>query len=278
MTFPNSDQVEFWNDRPGISWARHSDSVDAMFGGFTDAILDESGVRSDDRVLDLGCGAGGLSVPLAERATDGSVTAIDVSEPMMEVARRRAREAGVDIRFVLGDAAVHPLGEGVFDLLASRLGAMFFDDPVRAFSSLRRSLAPGARAVLAVWREPRDNPWAMAPVSAVRPHLEIPPRSGPEEPGPFAFADPDRVRRILREAGFVSPTCTPLDLEMPVGGSVAEAVGFLIEVGPLATPFLAADDGARQRARNALADMLEDCRRGDEIMLGGGCWIVAAGV
>lgn len=278
MTSPNEEQIVFWNDRPGMSWARHSASVDAMFAGLTDAILEESAVRGNDRVLDLGCGAGGLAIPLAERAADGSVTAIDVSEPMMEVARRRAGNAGLDIRFVVGDAAVHPLGEGVFDLLASRLGAMFFDDPVRAFASLRRSLAPGGRIVLAVWREPRDNPWAMAPVSAVREHLDIPPRSGPEEPGPFAFADPDRVRMILHEAGFVSPTCTPLDLEMPVGGSVAEAVGFLVEVGPLATPFLAAADGARRRARAALADMLGGCRRGDSIVLGGGCWIVAAGV
>ena len=276
MSRDNSSQIEFWNDRPGRSWARHSDAVDAMFAGLSEAILEASAIAADDRVLDLGCGAGGLAIALAGRVPRGAVTAIDVSGPMVEVARKRAAEAGVNIRFIVGDAAAHPLEPGSFDLLVSRLGAMFFGDPALAFGSLRSALAPRGRIVLGVWREPRDNAWAMVPVSAARPFLEIPPRPAPEEPGPFSFADPERVRGILEKAGFAMPSCTPLDLDMPVGDDLERAVEFLVEVGPLASPYAAAGEDDRRRAWNAVAEALEKNRRDGSIRLGGGCWIVAA--
>ena len=278
MTRDNSSQIEFWNDRPGRSWARHSDAVDAMFAGLTEAILDASAPAADDRVLDLGCGAGGLAIPLAGRVPEGGVTAIDVSEPMVAVARQRAAEAGVNIRFIVADAAACPLEPESFDLLVSRLGAMFFGDPVLAFGSLRRALAPRGRIVLGVWREPRENAWAMVPVSAARAFLEIPPRSAPEEPGPFSFADPERVCGILENAGFAAPSCAPLDLDMPVGEDIERAVEFLVEVGPLASPYAAAGEADRRRAWDAVAGTLEKNRRDGSIRLGGGCWIVTAGV
>lgn len=277
MTTDNNPQIEFWNERPGRSWARHSDSVDAMFAGLTEAILEASVPAAGDRVLDLGCGAGGLAIPLAGRVAGGAVTGIDVSEPMVAVARERAAEAGADIRFVVGDAAEHPLEPGSLDLLASRLGAMFFSDPVRAFGSLRRALAPGGRVVLCVWREPRDNAWAMVPVSAAREFVEIPPRSAPDEPGPFSFADPERVRRILEGAGFAAPSCAPLDLDMPISDDLERAVEFTVEIGPLATPYFMADEANRRRAWDAVAEALGKNWRDGAFRLGGGCWIVTAG-
>lgn len=275
-TLDNSAQIEFWNERPGRSWARHSDSVDAMFAGLTEAVLEAAAPAAGDRVLDLGCGAGGLAIPFAGRVPGGAVTGIDVSEPMIAVARRRAAEAGADVRFVVGDAVECPLEPGSFDLLVSRLGAMFFADPVLAFGSLRRALAPRGRIVLCVWREPRDNAWAMVPVSAARAFVEIPPRSAPEDPGPFSFADPGRVRRILEGAGFAAPSCAPLDLDMPISDDLERAVEFTVEVGPLATPYFMADEANRRRARDAVAAALEKNWRDGAFRLGGGCWIVTA--
>src|SRR5262249_34365178 len=152
-------------------------------------------------VLDIGCGSGETSIALARLVgASGHVTGIDVSKPMLELARQRS--AGIkNLDWLLADAAAP---DGVLpqaDLLFSRFGVMFFGDPVAAFSALRRSLKPGGRLVFASWRPIGENPWMLVPLQAVRPLVPPPPPPGPHDPGPFAFADAEWVNQILTSAG-----------------------------------------------------------------------------
>ena len=209
MSNDNTEQIEFWNSDHGLAWARYADTVDVMFSDITDSVLDAAEVGVGDRVLDLGCGNGGTTLAAAKRVTAvGSVTAVDVSGPMIDRAQERADTANlVNVTFVLGDAAVYPFADGSFDKLISRLGAMFFDDPAAAFARLGPALAPGGRVALGVWREPRENLWAMEPVAAAKPFIEMPPRPGPGRPGAVLFRrSGSRASRAgrLRLAGYRS--------------------------------------------------------------------------
>ena len=274
----NEGQIEFWNGDAGSNWARRTDAVDAMFEDLTTAILEAAGIASGHHVLDLGCGGGGIAIEAARRTgLLGSITAIDISEPLISVARSRAASANVNISFVMGDAAVYPFAAATYDVLVSRMGAMFFDDPRDVFRSLRKTLKPGGRVVLGVWQEPRKNPWAMAPISAVRQFVEIPPRPGPEDPGPFSFANPERVHSVFTFAGFVDTALLPFEYALRLGGSVEEALEYLLEIGPLAEPMRQASGDRRQQALDALIEVLSQ-HQDDEgrVHLDGAFWIVTA--
>ena len=279
MTNDNSDQIEFWNSDHGLAWARYADTVDVMFSAITDAVLDAAEVDVGDRVMDLGCGSGGTTLAVAERVTAvGSVTAVDVSGPMIDRAQERADVANlVNVTFVLGDAAIYPFAEGSFDKLISRLGAMFFADPAAAFARLGPALGSGGRVVLGVWRGPSENLWAMEPVAAAKPFLEMPPRPGPEDPGPFSFSDPDRVRRVLAGSGWQNIDLAPLDFQIPLGRTMEDALAFVMEMGPLSAPLGAVTGENRTKAIDAINRVLEENTGADGIVrLAGACWIVTA--
>jgi SAM-dependent methyltransferase len=137
---------------------------------------------------------------------------------------------------MVADVSVHPFAPNSFDLAFSRFGVMFFSDPGAAFANVRRAMKPGGRLALAVFRAAGETLWPTAPVEAVRHLLPPIPTPGPEEPGPFSWADPARVHRILEGAGFSHVTLTPLDPAIQVAGPEggAEAADFVMALGPLA--------------------------------------------
>ena len=279
MSVINSGQIEFWNSEYGLAWARYADIVDVMFAELSDAVLGATVTGAGDRVLDLGCGNGGTALLAADRVTAiGNVTAIDISGPMIDRASDRLTEADiVNALFILGDAATYPFAENSFDVIVSRLGCMFFDNPDAAFRHFSPSLDTGGTAAFAVWRAPRENPWAMAPVSAARDFLEMPARPGPEEPGPFSFADPDRVNRILSATGWTDTDMTPFDFRIPLGNTLEDALNFCIEMGPLSAPLSAVSGTNRTKAIDAITGVLEQNTDDDGIVrLDGACWIVTA--
>lgn len=276
---PNSDQIEFWNGAHGISWAQYADIVDIMFAAITEAVLDAADIGAGDKVLDLGCGNGGTTLAAADRTTPiGSVTAVDISAPMIDRARARSADAGLtNVTYILGDAAAYPFAPGSFDTLISRLGAMFFEDPEAAFRNMLPALVPGGRIALGVWRGPGENLWAMGPVAAAKEFLEMPPRPGPEDPGPFSFADPDRVKTVLGAAGFQNIDLAPLDFQIPLGRTLDEALNFVMEMGPLSAPLATVTGDRRDKAIAAINGVLTENQGKDGIVrLAGACWIVTA--
>ena len=168
--------------------------------------------EKNERVLDGGCGGGQTMLALAQRVgSKGVVVGLDISRPMLEIARRRPLPAGAcrpDFREA--DVQSDDLGAEVFDAAFSRFGVMFFSDPIAAFANVRSALKPGGRITFVCWRPFQENAWMRIPMEAAQPFLDPTPVMDPLAPGPFAFADPDRVHSILSSAGFDKVTVEPL--------------------------------------------------------------------
>ena len=202
---------------------------------------------------------------------------IDISGPMLARARQVA-PAGLPVEFVLADATVYPFAPASFDLLASRFGVMFFAEPARSFANLRRGMKPSGRLAFACWREPRENPFFMAPLQAVYKHVPKLPPQGPEDPGPFAFASEARVQRILGEAGFTGIAMEPcnLSLDVAVGRGLDAAVQGALEIGPAARALAEQPPEVVAAATNSIREALAPLVRGQSVPLPAAIWIVTA--
>src|SRR5213595_2421698 len=204
MPADNSEQIAEWNGALGQRWVEMQQAIDPIVLPFGTAALKAAAPQPGERVIDIGCGCGDTSIEIARIVgAAGSVLGIDVSQPMLEVARSRGTPANcAHVAFRDGDASEAELPANI-DLLFSRFGVMFFSQPFKAFIHLRKSLRKGGRCVFVCWRAPRDNAWAMTPLSAARTAMGVTPApADPHAPGPFAFADEERLRDILSNAGF----------------------------------------------------------------------------
>ena len=200
---PNADQYAYWNGPEAEHWVAYDDHYDAALTRFGSRVLDAAGIGSGDRVLDVGCGCGATTLDAARRAPAGSALGLDLSGPMLELARRRAAAQHItNVRFDRGDAQTCTFPRGAFDLAISRFGVMFFDDPVSAFANVGRALRSGGRVAFVCWQELPANEWIAVPAAAALAHVPMPDLGEPGGPGAFAFADPDRVRQVLEDAGF----------------------------------------------------------------------------
>ncbi|MCL5776570.1 methyltransferase domain-containing protein [Limibaculum sp. FT325] len=258
-------EAEEWAGRMGLEWARHVQALDrqlAPAGALAVAALDP---KPGERVIDLGCGAGAMAQAIAAAVVPGgSVTAVDISPDLLDIARARAGMGCV--RFHEGDAARLDLGEP-HDALFSRFGCMFFDDPTAAFTRLRRALKPGARAVLTVWAEMARNPWARIPAEAGQRVLGPAEAKPAYSPGPFAWAEPAYPRAILEAAGFRDIGFDEYAIELVIGDGtdpdpVERGIALVLRIGPLARRLRAADHDTRARVaaelRTALAPHVRD--------------------
>lgn len=231
---PNAAQLEFWNAQAGETWARFQALLDRQLEPLGDEAMRVLRPQPDERVLDIGCGCGQTSVALAAKVgSGGAVVAADISRPMLEVARRRPLPDGAALpEFREADAQSDELGDGAFDAAFSRFGVMFFSDPVAAFANIRSALRPQGRLGFVCWRPFTENAWMKIPMDAAQPLLPPTPPADPTAPGPFAFADADRVRGILERAGFADVTIDGFDAAIG-GSSVEDTVSMTFRVGPL---------------------------------------------
>ena len=212
----NAAQAEYWNSVAGRRWTDRQEEQDLVLRPVSDRLIAAAGAKPGQRIIDIGCGCGDTTIDFAARVMPGGeVLGLDISEPMLARARERAPKS-LPARFVLADATVYEFEREWADLAVSRFGVMFFADPARSFANLRRGLKPGARLVFACWREAKQNPWMMIPLREAKKHAPPLPETNPEDPGPFAFADEARVRRILSAAGFADIVATPQDLDIDI--------------------------------------------------------------
>lgn len=273
----NADQIEFWNGVGGDKWLRTEERLEQGLTQFGDAALEIAKAKSGEVVIDIGCGTGPTSLKLARAvAPEGSVLGVDVSQQLIDQANARARASGVgNARFVVADASAHAF-RSEHDLLFSRFGVMFFADPTAAFTHLRSALKPGGRLAFVCWRQFKENGWAFIPFMAALPHLPPIERPAPNAPGPFAFADADRLRGILSDAGFKSIEIDKADRTMPVGRDLEQATRFSTEFGPVAQPLSQTSPEAQARAVAAVREALSKHDKGTGIGLPGACWLVQA--
>jgi SAM-dependent methyltransferase len=274
----NADQIAYWNGPGGQRWSDRQAAQDRLLAPVSDVLISHIAAKPGERILDVGCGCGGLSIALASKvAPDGSVLGVDISAPMLARARETA-PAGLPVEFVLADATVHPFEPGGFDCLVSRFGVMFFADPVASFTNMHRALKPSGRVAFACWREPKQNPWMMTPLQAVYRHVPKLPPQGPDDPGPFAFASEERVTRILAEAGFRDVALEPreLSLDIAIGKGLEAAVQSALEIGPANRALEGHPQEVREAARQSVREILTPYRQGDRVALPGAIWLVSA--
>ena len=275
----NTEQIAEWNGALGQRWAEAQREIDAIVAGFGSAALQHAAARQGERAVDIGCGCGDISMALARQVGEqGAVLGVDVSRPMLQVARQRAAQAGLrQLDFREADASTAPLPQDC-DLLFSRFGVMFFADPVAAFAHLRGALRPGGRLVFVCWRAPRDNSWAMAPLSAARAALGITPvPADPLAPGPFAFADGERTRSLLQAAGFAGIELERVDLPIVLGATAREAAASAVRVGPVSRLVREAGDEHLPTILQAIERELEAKAVDGVVQLTGSVWRVSAG-
>lgn len=277
MAGDNAKQIADWNGVVGEHWAAQQEKNDRLIKAFGEAALAAAGARAGERVLDVGCGCGDTSLTLADEVgLTGSVVGVDVSAPMLEVARGRAR-GRENLTFIEADASRAEL-PGPFDLLYSRFGVMFFDDPEGAFRHMRGAMKDGGRLAFACWQSPRDNPWAMIPLAAAREAaaLDLPPPD-PHAPGPFAFADAGRVAGILERAGFAAVQAETFEAPMFLGSSVRSAAEGCTKMGPASRWAREAGPDKLPAITEAIEKALAPLASADgSVALPGRIWVVTA--
>jgi ubiquinone/menaquinone biosynthesis C-methylase UbiE len=274
----NADQIAYWNGPGGQHWTDRQQTQDILLAPVSDILIDRAKAKAGERIVDVGCGCGATTIAFAQKVGPaGHVFGIDISAPMLARARQIA-PAGIPVDFALADATVYPFVSGSFDLVVSRFGVMFFAKPAISFANMRTALRPSGRLTFACWREPRDNPWLMAPLQAVYKHVPKLPQLGPEDPGPFSFASEQRVIRILSEAGFSGIEMEPcnLSLDVAVGRGLDAAVETALEIGPASRALEGQPPEVRAAAANSIREALAPFASGNGVPLAASIWIVTA--
>lgn len=278
----NEEQIAYWNGEAGRKWAEKDQMMASMLGPIARDLLAHCEPGEARAVLDIGCGGGSETLLLAERLEAGArVLGVDVSAPLLDVARQRLAAAGelaVTVDFLRADAASHAFEPDAWDFLFSRFGVMFFDNPVAAFANLRAALAPGGRLAFCCWQRLEDNPWTLVPLRAALEHLPPPEPPAPGAPGPFAFADRERIGRVLRDAGFADISIQHQDVTMSwgSGGELAQTTRELLNIGPVGRLLADRDESMRGRVYASAAEALAPYYADGRLSLPGATWFVTA--
>lgn len=269
------EQNRLWNGPSGHAWVALQQHLDRLFEPFETRLAEEVIAASKREVLDIGCGTGATTLAVARRlGAKGRSVGIDISEPMLAMARARAQEESLPATFICANAQTHAFEAASFDMFISRFGVMFFDDPVRAFANLRHAAKGGAELRVIAWRSPAENPFMTTAERAVAPLLPNMPPRRPDGPGQFAFADAARVHRILEEGGWTGIDIQPLDVECAVP---EEALGpYVTRLGPVGMLLQDADEATRARVTGVVRAAFDQFVHGGEARFTAACWMIAA--
>ena len=273
------DAAAEWGGEKGRFWAEHADWFSALLADFIPAVVEGAGFSPGERVLDVGCGGGDLSIAAATAVgPTGSVLGVDLSADELDVARVRAVQRGVDnVEFREADASTDDLGPQPVDVLTSRFGIMFFADPVAAFTHLRAAMRPGGRLALVCWQSREDNEWTTVPARAIAAVVALAPPAPDAPPDGFAFQDPDRVRSVLDDAGWSEIELADTARTVHLGDSADEAVAFIQQMDYAKAALEPASTAQRAEAIDGIRSALQSrAGAGGAIDLPGRVWLVRA--
>jgi SAM-dependent methyltransferase len=272
----NTEQAAAWDGDEGAHWTEHAERYDRAGHRHWRRFLDAGLVGSSDVVLDVGCGTGKSTRDVARVAAQGSALGVDLSAVMLDRAREQSKADGLtNVTYVQGDAQVHPFEEDAFDLAISCFGAMFFGDPVAAFTNIGRGVRPGGRLALLAWRELAKNEWLteLRASLAVGRQLPVPP---PDAPTPFSLADPARVRAILGAAGYERIGFESIDEPIEFGSDADDAFAFMRTLGIVKGLTHELDDVDRTRALAELRTTIAAHDSADGVLFGTSAWLITA--
>jgi SAM-dependent methyltransferase len=282
----NEEATQAWSGVLFDRFVEHRNLIVAGLQAHGDAAMQLHPPAAGDRALDIGCGFGDTTQQLAALVGEqGHATGVDVAEPFVDASIAEAEEAGIrNVDFFATDVQVGDL-RGPYDYAFSRMGVMFFANPVQALRNIAGSLQPGGRLVAAVWRRKLDNEWLYRAEQAVEKYLEEPeePQDVRCGPGPFSMANPDTVSEQLQIAGFEWPTFTRCDISLKIGNDLDHAVTFNMAIGPAAEllRICPADevDRLRPKVQEEIRGVLADYVEPDGVVRApASTWIISATV
>lgn len=271
----NQEQIDYWNGNAGATWVSSQESMDTMLAPLTAPLIEAAAVKESERCIDVGCGCGDTSLQLANAGAN--VWGVDISEPMLARATERAAKLGIsNATFSATDAAAEKFS-AEHDLVFSRFGVMFFNDPVSAFKNLHSSLIATGRLCFLCWQPPGKNPWMSTAGAAVKPFMTEPETApDPRAPGPFAFADTDYLSGVLEQAGFNNIDISPVTAKMHIADTLDDAVAFQQRIGPLARALSELEGEQLEQALAAARSELSKHMTDDGLNLGAACWLAQA--
>ncbi|HEU0133339.1 MAG TPA: class I SAM-dependent methyltransferase [Allosphingosinicella sp.] len=271
-TTANPDQAAKWNDRTGRTWAELGDILDRVLEPFVPLLLNEIEPVAGRRILDVGCGAGAVTLAAAGRGA--SALGVDISAPLIEAARERAERSGAaGAEFAQADAQAHDFQAGRFEALVSRFGVMFFADPAEAFRNLRSAVRPGGRLAFVAWRSPAENGFMTAAERSVEGVLQLPERVE-GAPGQFGFADSGRVSAILAQSGWTGVEIRPVDVECRMTRD--ELRLYARRMGPVADLLPALDEARRTDVERRIDAGFKPYLSDGKAQFTAACWKVTA--
>jgi SAM-dependent methyltransferase len=270
-----NEQAMLWNGSSGRAWIEMQDVIDRAFKPLEDLLVNAVSSGRRNQVLEVGCGTGALTLAVARQIQpSGYCTGIDISESMIAVARARVERESAPASFICADAQSYAFAPASFDMIISRFGVMFFEDPVRAFANLRRAAGADAELRLIAWRDAAENPFMTTAERAAAPLLPGLPARRPEAPGQFGFADRSRVRTILEEGGWAGIDIRPIDVACSFPEK--ELVRYLTWLGPVGRILQDADQRTRAQVIETVRAAFDPYVHGDEVRFVAACWMVRA--
>lgn len=274
----NADQIEFWNSAAGEQWVKGQENMDKTLAGFGQLAITALAPKPGEAIIDVGCGCGATSLALMQTMGKGEVLGVDISSSMLARAEERRVELGLNsVKFEKADAAVYAFEANSLDGVFSRFGVMFFDDPVAAFANIRSGLKPGGRLSFVCWRPIADNQWTLVPMMAAFEHIERPNAPPAGAPGPFAFGDQDRTRKLLEDAGFGEVSIEAKNLPMAFSIAPDKPLGLqFAEMGPVGRLLMTAPDDKKADIIASMTTALEPFVQNDKAVLDGAVWLVTA--
>lgn len=282
----NSPQTLDWNGNSGERWLANQERLDRMLAAYGDAAVAAAAPQPGERVMDIGCGAGATTLDIARLVCPvGFVLGVDISAQLIGRARERAADSdnpGKGVEFLLADASREVFAPPRFDLLFSRFGVMFFDDPVAAFGHIRHALRPDGRLVFVCWRGAGENDWTRLPMAAIRDIVPPAPPVDAEAPGPFSFGDRGRVTRILTDAGYGDIVFEAVDHPILFGlgatreAAIDDAVDHALQVGPLGRALIDQPGIVKAQAIAAVRAAFGEKAGPDGVTIEGAAWVVTA--
>tara|TARA_X000000368_G_scaffold418392_1_gene417872 strand:- start:1400 stop:2248 length:849 start_codon:yes stop_codon:yes gene_type:complete len=280
MEETNKKQREFWSGKGGDVWVEKQNAMDVMLEPLGVAALSKLPEDLGEHILDIGCGCGSTTLSIAGHLSkDSKITGVDISEPMLNQARKLAAEKNLlNIDFQVMDIQTELNKENIFSAAYSRFGVMFFEAPVPAFKNIYRSLQQGAKFSFVCWQSPQLNPWQALSIQVIKKFVDLP-SPPPRSPGPFAFAEKDYLESIMVDSGFkdIAIESHEQQITMFVGKSLEEASNDYLSINPVVTAMLEeSSEEVKGDISGALQILFKDYSDGNGLHFPSATWLVTA--
>jgi len=276
----NTDMSDYWNGDGGHEWIRFQRIIDKGLTPFGERAMEVANLQFGEKVLDIGCGCGDTSFEISRRiGKEGYVQGVDISNLLLNKAKSKVPDQTIaNVSFECADAQVHSFRGAYYDVMFSRNGVMFFNEPILAFSNIRRALKPNGRLVFICWQPVKENQWVNLPLTVAANFVQLPEPTDPESPGGFSFGDPARIERILSSSGFDNISIQEFSGEFLVGETLHQAVDFLSNIGPASNAIKSSEMEAEEQNLfdSALHELLLSQLRPEGVKLDAAMWIVTA--